>query len=597
MKLNLNYYQGNDKEYYNYEDEEKLIEKIKEGNYEKYLEDKDVSTEEVLALSNMRKNIINWYPFKENCNILEIDGGLGEITGQLCTAAESVTTLSFSKKRAETIAKRHEDRENLEIIVSTLETVEIEEKFDYITLIGLENILQICENTTLEKLLNDLHKYLKKDGKILLATDNKLAMKFFSKTNKTGIDIINSVGKKFFNFKQIKEAIKKANYSDFKMYYPMPDYYLTNVIFTNEKPLSRNNLNRNIIYNNEDTIKFYDENMVYRELLEENESNFQTFANSFFIEIFDGEYEENEIRLVAFSNMRKIQYGIKTIMKKDFIYKYSSTQKGKQHIDNVRKNIDIMNQSGIKTLDTYDEEKIISRYSSANTLDKVLIDLVKQNKREEVIELIKRFQEELDRKLVKTNSENNVFDKYNILYEEHEISDMIFIKDGLWDLIFQNCFYIDNEFYFYDQEWKEENIPIEFIFYRAIKYFARIKKYISEDELYKYMKINNKKINLFDKLDDKIQENIRNKTIWKLHTMGMNVMDLRRQQLANNHEMNLANIRNEENIIKIKEKDEELANKNREIENLQNQLNYVYNSKSWKITKPLRGIKKLGRMK
>lgn len=40
---------------------------------------------------------------------------------------------------------------------------------------------------------------------------------------------------------------------------------------------------------------------------------------------------------------------------------------------------------------------------------------------------------------------------------------------------FSKLLYIDNEFYFYDQEWEEDNVPIDFILYRAIKYFDRIK--------------------------------------------------------------------------------------------------------------------------
>ena len=45
---------------------------------------------------------------------------------------------------------------------------------------------------------------------------------------------------------------------------------------------------------------------------------------------------------------------------------------------------------------------------------------------------------------------------------------MTFIKYGLWDLTLRNVFLINNELYVYDQEWLEENVPIEFIIFRSI---------------------------------------------------------------------------------------------------------------------------------
>lgn len=370
----------------------------------------------------------------------------------------------------------------------------------------------------------------------------------------------------------------------------MADYKLTNVIFTDKNPISKDNLSRNIEYNGEENIKNCNQREIYDELLEDEEIKINKFANSFLIEIFNGEYEENEIKLVAFSNMRKPQYRIKTIMTKDFVYKYAGSRKSEEHIKNIKKNIDIMVQSGLKTLDTYDDEKIISKYSGSSTLDKVIIQQIKQGNKEKAVDLIKRFKQELLEKLEKVEKENNVFDKYNIKYTKENIENMTFVKYGLWDLIFQNCFYIENEFYFYDQEWEEDNIPIDFILYRAIKYFDRIKKHIPEKELDTILKIDEDALRMFEELDNKLQEQIRDEITWKLVTQGKTALDIKRKKLTDNHTINLLR-------IKSSEKDKLIKQQEKEIEELRSRLNSVYNSKSWRITEPLRKIKRLGNSK
>ena len=78
MKLNLKFYKQ-DIEYNKLVREEDIIQnyiyKYDEKESEKIFE-MDNSIETISALSEMRKNIINWYPFKENSAILEIGAGL-----------------------------------------------------------------------------------------------------------------------------------------------------------------------------------------------------------------------------------------------------------------------------------------------------------------------------------------------------------------------------------------------------------------------------------------------------------------------------------------------------------------------------------------
>ena len=540
--------------------------------------------EEVLENSKLRENILSWYPFKNNASVLEVGANQGEITGILCKKCSKVCCIEANKENQEKIEDKYKNCDNLDIL-SGIDEIKENEKFDYITYIGY---FEKIENLTEE--LKNIKKYLKEDGKILIATDNRWGLKYFTKTNQKGEDINNLFEKKLFSLKDLTQKIEQAGYENKKIYYPMPDYNLTNVIFTNNHLLTKDDLSRNIVYYDEDAIKFYDENELYRNILEENGENFPNIANSYFIEIFNNEYEENNIKLVTFSNMRKDKYKLITIVKDQFVYKYAENKESIEHLNNVKKIIDILKESKMNTLDLYKDECVISKYTDAKTVDKIIIELLKQEKEEDAINLIKSFKYELMDKLEKSKSQGNVFDKYEITYDKEKIENTILVKHGLWDAIFQNCFYIDNKFYFYDQEWEEENVPLDFILYRAIKYFPRLVKHISLEESFKIIGIEECMLKLYEELDDKIQQEIRDEKMWNLCSQGESALQLRINELTANHERNLANIENS----KLKN---EIQQKDTEIDRLNQELNYIYNSKSWKITKPLRDIKKFNQKK
>ena len=133
--------------------------------------------------------------------------------------------------------------------------------------------------------------------------------------------------------------------------------------------------------------------------------------------------------------------------------------------------------------DTYENEKIISKYvENGKSYDKILLEYLEQENNEKFFSEIKEYQNRITKILKNVDyeqiKENNVFTKYNVECEEELLEKLHFVKHGLWDLIFQNAFYIDNNLYFYDQEWYEENVPVEYIIYRAIAYFPNAHAYI-----------------------------------------------------------------------------------------------------------------------
>ena len=89
--------------------------------------------------SHIRENILSWLPFTGEEKVLEIGSGCGAVTGALCERAKEVTCIELSMKRSKINAYRHQDQDNLKILVGNFQEIEknLTEKYDYITLIGV----------------------------------------------------------------------------------------------------------------------------------------------------------------------------------------------------------------------------------------------------------------------------------------------------------------------------------------------------------------------------------------------------------------------------------------------------------------------------
>ena len=518
----------------------------------------------------------------------------------MCEKADKVVSVEFSKRRGEAIAKRHKSKENLEVIIGSLKDIKFEEKFDYITLIGMLEYAPIIYNTddSFSDLLIYLKTLLKDNGKILIATNNKFGMRNWStvEINDNNLEYDAVISQKDNNKCQLltnnklEKILEKANLGEKKYYYPLPDYKYTNVIFTKEFMPNENNLHRNITFFRDSYIVSFHENSAYVPVLKEDKNLFEFFANSYFIEAGEN-LKDNEIKYVSFWNNRKTEYRLKTIIKGDKVYKYPLSNLSNGHFNTIKNNIDILNNSNIKTLDEYDEEKIISRFvKNCISYDELIINEYDKGGLEKVIELIYDFQNKILNKLESTDAKNNVFDKYNIKYTDEEIKNLHFIKNGLWDLNFQNTFLIDNELYVYDQEWIEENLPIEFIIYKGILLFSELKKRIDENELYKKLNLLQYQ-ELFNNLENKITEEILDNSIRMAHFKPMKNV---RGMYLENEELKNRNKNFEKQLEEEKNKNKEANKKIQEMQETINvqlaKIDSIESSRGWRLIVKIRKL-------
>lgn len=289
-KLNLDFYSGTD--YYSdgaIEDE--LLHIVQtHSNYDNILANE--SRWPILYhLSPIRQNIINWYPFEQEASCLEIGGGCGAITGALCESLGKVTVVELSKRRSSINLARHKHFDNLEIIVGNLNDIRFEEKFDYITLNGVLEYAGSFTHTQLpyHDFLKQIKQYLKPDGKLIIAIENRYGLKYFAgaKEDHTGIEFDGLSGYentdkvRTFGKAELEELLNESGYPNQSFYYPHPDYKMPMEVYSDAwLPSVESLLDGAPNYDNT-RYELFDESQTFRGIIENGQYPF--FANSFLV--------------------------------------------------------------------------------------------------------------------------------------------------------------------------------------------------------------------------------------------------------------------------------------------------------------------------
>lgn len=292
-KFNTNYYKGSDL-YSDGDVEDTILDIVKNNtDFTDIIHDTD-NWAILYHLTPVRKNLLDWYDFDKNATLLEIGGGCGAFSGMFAQKLKKVTVVELSKRRAEIIYNRHKNYENLEIIAANLNDISFEEKFDYVTLIGvLEYAGKFTDgNTPFKTFLQNAKSYLKPNGKLLIAIENKFGMKYWAgaREDHTGRffdsieDYPNNEGIKTFGKQEFIELLQSAGFKNTKFYYPMPDYKLPKIIFSDEYLPQIDDLFDVCSPNfDQDRYVLFNEREAFKNVIKNKQ--FQFFANSFFVEV------------------------------------------------------------------------------------------------------------------------------------------------------------------------------------------------------------------------------------------------------------------------------------------------------------------------
>lgn len=195
-------------------------------------------------LDSARGNILRPFERYLSGRILEIGAGCGAITRYLGECGGSVLSLEGSVRRAQITASRTRDLDNVVVVAERFEEFDTDERFDVVTLVGVleyANVFSQDKDAAL-LMLKRVRKLLLPDGKLFIAIENQLGLKYFAGAPEDhigvpmyGIEGRYTKGKpQTFGRKELGGLIKAAGFHQSEFLYPAPDYKLPHSIITEQ---------------------------------------------------------------------------------------------------------------------------------------------------------------------------------------------------------------------------------------------------------------------------------------------------------------------------------------------------------------------------
>ncbi|MFT4060235.1 MAG: glycosyltransferase [Legionella sp.] len=188
-------------------------------------------------LSAQRSNLLRpLQSMLDGADVLEIGSGCGAITRYLGECGANVLALEGTLRRAEITRSRTRDLNNVTVIAERFDLFNWEQKFDVITLIGVLEYAKVFMPGTspVQNMLQRVKSMLKPQGKLIIAIENQLGLKYFSGAPEDHLGQVMYGIEGHYSDKQpttygravLIKYLEQAGFSDSQFFAPFPDYKL-----------------------------------------------------------------------------------------------------------------------------------------------------------------------------------------------------------------------------------------------------------------------------------------------------------------------------------------------------------------------------------
>lgn len=229
--------------------------------------------------------------------VLELGSGCGAISRFLGEVGCDLTCVEGSHRRAAITAARCRGLQNVKVYNDNFQDFESEQLFDVVTLIGVLEYSRkfIDGDDPIAEALGLARSFLKPDGVLLVAIENKLGLKYWAGAYEDhlgipffGIEGLYGPGEAVtFGKRELAKVLKRAEFGDLEFYYPYPDYKLPGMVLSelieDADPAIAVNLLSSAFASNQvaDYERTFSEGAAYRGLIENGLLG--DMANSFLV--------------------------------------------------------------------------------------------------------------------------------------------------------------------------------------------------------------------------------------------------------------------------------------------------------------------------
>ncbi len=484
----------------NYSDgsiEDKILKHFKDEKSPESFLAKDNSWPAIYHLSRERENLLNWLDVDPDSSVLEVGAGCGAITKLLAEKAKKVRAVELSKRRATINAHRNQSNNNLEVVIGNLEDLGAysTEKYDYVVCVGVLEYAGrfISGDRPFESFLKFLRKFTKDNGTLVLAIENKLGLKYWSgaKEDHTqryleGIeDYPHYDGIKTFGKKELSDLLGQSGYSDHKFYYPFPDYKLPHTIFSDDylPGVHTQNIPSSLYPSpspDQTRQQIFREQLAVRTLAKNN--MFDEFANSFLVLATSSTKANANQPIFARSNIsRKQPYRVITKLAKTEPAVFSKSpldSSAKDHVLGIEKNRQLIQKSlkgksvGLNKIYKVSGDSVSFHSVAGRDMENMLIEAICRGDQENAKKIIGNYQKLLDSFESKKTRPSTQAKFTEIFGKDIYQGSFECIYPGILDLNFDNIINDGDGYTLIDYEWVYDcYIPKQMILTRALVYF------------------------------------------------------------------------------------------------------------------------------
>lgn len=311
-------------------------------------------------------------------------------------------------------------------------------------------------------------RLLRPDGRLLLGLNNRFGLRYFCGDQDPytgqcfdGIDNYRmAYGKKedvfrgrMYSQAEVRSMLQEAGFSSLKFYSVLPDLEHPAFLFAEDYLPNEDLAGRVFPFYHHPSSVFLEEEQLYSSLIDNG--MFHAMANAYLVECsLDGRH--SDVEHVTCSAERGDEYGLYTIIHASgLVEKKPISPVGEERLRLVQANMDALSARGIAVVpSTFAEGRIRMDFVKAPMGTAYLRDLLYQDK-EQFLAAMDRFAA-----LILRSSEH--------VREDVGDGEGVLLAKGYFDLVPLNCFVVDGQFTFIDQEFVIPNYPANVILTRMV---------------------------------------------------------------------------------------------------------------------------------